>query len=94
VFYPYPGTELFHMCRDRGYLPADYYERCANHRESILTFPSMSKQDIDEYYQRFTDVRKRDQIAKLRKHSVEHNQDLSSYEAGLAEQIEKSAHQG
>ncbi len=91
VFYPYPGTPLFHECKDRGYLPDDYYERPANHRHSILTFPSLSSDDIDEFYARFTEVRKREHLSKLRKHAELHQQDFSQHEALLLEQIETSA---
>jgi radical SAM superfamily enzyme YgiQ (UPF0313 family) len=59
VFYPYPGTRLFQLCVDQGYLPADYLERPANHRESILTLPDLSRDDIAEYYDRFTELRRR-----------------------------------
>jgi radical SAM superfamily enzyme YgiQ (UPF0313 family) len=59
VFYPYPGTRLFNVCVDNGYLPADYLERPANHRESILNLPDLSRDDIGQYYDRFTDLRRR-----------------------------------
>jgi radical SAM superfamily enzyme YgiQ (UPF0313 family) len=59
VFYPYPGTHLFRVCRDEGYLPPDYLERPANHRQSILTLPDLGQADIAEYYDRFTDLRRR-----------------------------------
>ncbi len=59
VFYPYPGTQLFRVCMERGYLPADYLERPANHRESILDLPDLTRDDIGEYYDRFTALRRR-----------------------------------
>ncbi len=59
VFYPYPGTRLFNVCVDNGYLPSDYLERPANHRESILNLPDLSRDDIGQYYDRFTDLRRR-----------------------------------
>jgi anaerobic magnesium-protoporphyrin IX monomethyl ester cyclase len=59
VFYPYPGTALFHLCREKGYLPEDYLERAANHRESILALPGLTQDDIGEFYDRFTDLRRR-----------------------------------
>jgi radical SAM superfamily enzyme YgiQ (UPF0313 family) len=59
VFYPYPGTHLFELCLERGYLPADYLERPANHRESILRLPDLSADDIAESYERFTALRQR-----------------------------------
>jgi radical SAM superfamily enzyme YgiQ (UPF0313 family) len=59
VFYPYPGTHLFDECLSRGYLPPDYLERPANHRESILQLPDLGHDDIAEYYDRFTALRQR-----------------------------------
>ncbi len=57
VFYPYPGTHLFRHCRDKGYLTDEALEREANHRESVLDLPTISKGDIAEYYDRFTVLR-------------------------------------
>lgn len=59
VFYPYPGTQLFHECMQKGYLPQDYLERPANHRESILDLPGLTQQDVGEFYDKFTDLRRR-----------------------------------
>jgi radical SAM superfamily enzyme YgiQ (UPF0313 family) len=59
VFYPYPGTRLFHQCMERGYLPSNYSELPANHRESILDFPTLTREQISEYYDRFTALRAR-----------------------------------
>ena len=59
VFYPYPGTQLFRVCRENGYLPVDYLERPANHRETILDLPTLTKADIAEFYDRFTSLRER-----------------------------------
>jgi radical SAM superfamily enzyme YgiQ (UPF0313 family) len=64
VFYPYPGTHLFDECLARGYLPADYLERPANHRASILTLPDLSPDDISEFYDRFTALRQRLHVAR------------------------------
>jgi radical SAM superfamily enzyme YgiQ (UPF0313 family) len=64
VFYPYPGTHLFEECLERGYLPPDYLERPANHRESILTMPDLTQPDIGEYYDRFTALRQRLHVAR------------------------------
>ena len=57
VFYPYPGTPLFHHCRQHGYLPENYLDLPANHRESILDLPDISKEDIAEMYDRWTAIR-------------------------------------
>lgn len=70
VFYPYPGTQLFAVCRDKGYLPEDYLEREANHRESILTLPTLTNDDIGEFYDAFTDLRRR--MYKKRQANLEH----------------------
>lgn len=58
VFYPYPGTQLFELCRDRGYLPEDYLDLPANHRQSILRLPELSQADIGEVYDGFTALRR------------------------------------
>ena len=59
VFYPYPGTALFRVCLEEGYLPADHSEREANHRESILRLPDLTQEDIGECYDAFTALRER-----------------------------------
>ena len=51
VFYPYPGTELFQLCLANGYLPPDYLELPANHRQSILRLPNVTADDIADVYQ-------------------------------------------
>ena len=53
----YPGTALFGLCRDQGYLPDDYLDRPANHRETIPTLPGLTQADIAEFYDRWTDIR-------------------------------------
>jgi anaerobic magnesium-protoporphyrin IX monomethyl ester cyclase len=57
VFYPYPGTHLFHLCKEKGYLPNDYLDRPANHRETILNLPDLTQEDIGAFYDRFTELR-------------------------------------
>ena len=57
VFYPYPGTELFQVCKSKGYLPEDYLTRPANHRQSILNLPNVTPQDIDEVFEQWTQIR-------------------------------------
>lgn len=57
VFYPYPGTKLFRVCQEQGYLPEDYLERPANHRETILDLPGVSKRDVAALYETWTQVR-------------------------------------
>jgi anaerobic magnesium-protoporphyrin IX monomethyl ester cyclase len=58
VFYPYPGTHLFQVCRERGYLPDNYLDLPANHRQSILDLPDLSKDEIARCYDAFTALRR------------------------------------
>jgi radical SAM superfamily enzyme YgiQ (UPF0313 family) len=88
VFYPYPGTELFRECLEKGYLPEDYLDRPADHRASILRLPDLTPEDIAHYYDRFTAIRTRDAIARQgRKLAPEQ-------EADLAEQMQRFASTG
>jgi radical SAM superfamily enzyme YgiQ (UPF0313 family) len=64
VFYPYPGTPLYKTCRDLGVLPEDLEELPANHRESVLRLKELSKDDIAEFYDRFTAVREESYLAR------------------------------
>ena len=59
VFYPYPGTQLFRECREKGYLPDDFLQLPANHRTSVLRLPGLTQADIDAAYQGFTRLRER-----------------------------------
>jgi anaerobic magnesium-protoporphyrin IX monomethyl ester cyclase len=65
VFYPYPGTQLFHTCQEKGYLPAGYEHLPANHRASILNLPTLTNDDIGEYYDKFTALRRRLYVERL-----------------------------
>ena len=65
VFYPYPGTHLFQVCRTEGYLPEDYLDLEANHRQSILRLPGLSPDDIREAYDQLTTLRERRYRARL-----------------------------
>jgi radical SAM superfamily enzyme YgiQ (UPF0313 family) len=62
VFYPFPGTALFKLCLDKGYLPEDYLELPANHRKSILNLPDLTQGDIAEYYEKFTAAREKNYL--------------------------------
>jgi anaerobic magnesium-protoporphyrin IX monomethyl ester cyclase len=57
VFYPYPGTNLFNLCQEKGFLPENWLELPANNRQSILDLPDLTKKDIESYYNKFTEVR-------------------------------------
>ena len=65
VFYPYPGTSLFKLCADKGYLPENLYEFPAHHHASVLKLPDLSGEEIEHYYDRFTDLRIRDRLGNL-----------------------------
>jgi len=67
VFYPYPGTELFSLCKEKQYLPENYYDLPANHHQSILHMPGLSQQNITDYYDKFTALR----ICEHTKHGKE-----------------------
>jgi radical SAM superfamily enzyme YgiQ (UPF0313 family) len=75
VFYPYPGTQLFRVCQDEGYLPDDHLALPANHRESILRLPHISQADIGEFYDEFTALRERLYRARLDPASSQESQD-------------------
>jgi len=48
---------LFQLCREKGYLPDDYLERPANHRQSILNLPDVTQADIAGVYRQWTELR-------------------------------------
>lgn len=64
VFYPYPGTSLFNVCRERGFLPENYLDLPANNRESILQLPGLTSDDIKNYYNVFTNVREKNYMRR------------------------------
>ena len=59
VFYPYPGTDLFHVAKAGGYLPDDWMLRPANNRRSILDLRDLSHDDIQQAYDAFTAYQQR-----------------------------------
>ncbi|MEN6321578.1 MAG: radical SAM protein [Syntrophaceae bacterium] len=64
VFYPYPGTDLFEICRERGHLPENYLELPANNRQSILKLPDLTKDEIDHYYNVFSELREKNYLQR------------------------------
>ena len=54
VFYPYPGTPMYHYCKSNGLLPANFDTLPANHRQSVLIHDTLSHEDIEHYYERLT----------------------------------------
>mgnify|MGYP006276081665 FL=1 len=65
VFYPFPGTQLFEVCRQRGYLPHDWLERPARHDASILDLPDLTKEEIAETFARWEAVQARDRADRM-----------------------------
>lgn len=64
IFYPYPGTHLFDLCRNEGYLPENWLDMPANNRQSVLNLPDLTKDDIELYYERFSIIRERTYMNK------------------------------
>ena len=64
VFYPYPGTSLFHVCRQKGFLSDNYLEIRADNRHSVLNMPALTKHDIDYFYETFAALRKRELLKR------------------------------
>ena len=77
VFYPYPGTQLFRLCREKGFLPDNWLELPANNRQSILDLPDLTKEDIEHYYNKFTEVRNRNY--------------MNRYASGLSDEVKAQA---
>lgn len=50
VFYPYPGTELYDLCKKKGYLRNKQEKNFIEGRDTILKMPQFSRNDI-LYYQ-------------------------------------------
>lgn len=57
VFYPFPGTQLFQVCKQRGYLPENWLELPARMDTSILDLPDLSRDDIASTYAEWTRIR-------------------------------------
>jgi len=55
VFYPYPNTELWNVCRENGFLTQDhvysYFED-----ESILQQPTISREEVRQFYRKFVNL--------------------------------------
>ncbi|MFQ5873659.1 MAG: B12-binding domain-containing radical SAM protein [Dehalococcoidia bacterium] len=55
VFYPYPGTDLYRMCEERGYLTGD--QKYGYFGEgTVLRLPTLSEQQIRHYYRRYHEI--------------------------------------
>ena len=88
IFYPYPGTPLYHYCEENDLLPEDFFEKPANHRRSILKLKSLRPEDIEHYYQKFTQIREQTYLKR-------YGQYLSSSQKDeLTDIMEDSAQKG
>lgn len=65
VFYPFPGTHLFEVCRQRGYLPEGWAEQPARHDRSILDLPELSRDDIAAAFAEWTRIRESATLARM-----------------------------
>ena len=88
VFYPYPGTALYHQCEECGYLPPGFDELPANHRHSVLNLPDLSADDVERYYDMFTAKRERDHLQRLQGTGTE------SQHQSFVDAVEQSAELG
>jgi radical SAM superfamily enzyme YgiQ (UPF0313 family) len=78
VFHPYPGTQLFELCQERGYLPDDWLARPADNRRSILTLPGLGQDDIEAYYTRFTEAREQAYLRRYGRAFTEADKEIVS----------------
>jgi hypothetical protein len=69
-------------------LPKNYYDLPANNRSTILSLPDLTREDIDEYYKMFTELRIRDRTKVLPK-------DIDPiYRSKIIEDVENCASRG
>jgi len=55
VYYPYPGTKLYSYCLSKGYLNTNSNQiNVLERKDTILTMPEFSRQDILYYYNNFS----------------------------------------
>jgi anaerobic magnesium-protoporphyrin IX monomethyl ester cyclase len=50
IFYPYPGTDLYHMCESQGLLPADHLASGMERVKADLDLPQFSQAQIQKAY--------------------------------------------
>jgi hypothetical protein len=66
------------MCREKGFLPENWLELPANNRQSILNLPDLTKEDIEHYYNTFTEVRKQAYMSRYGSALSEEHKALAS----------------
>jgi len=50
IFYPYPGTELYDLCKKMGILQKNQYIKMEERRQATLNLPEFSKKQIQNSY--------------------------------------------
>jgi len=55
VYYPYPNTELWEICKKSGFLTKEHLTSYAK-EESILNLPTLTRKEIKKYYAKFSVV--------------------------------------
>lgn len=55
IFYPYPGTELYELCKREGLL-TDRCKKSYFDRGSTLNLPTLTEEQIDEYYMKLKEL--------------------------------------
>jgi len=53
---PYPGTEFYKWCDSNGYLVTKDFSRYDGNKESVVSYPDLSKKDIDEMFKKSLDL--------------------------------------
>lgn len=49
---PYPGTEFYKWCESNGYLVTKDFSRFDGNKEAVVSYPDLSKKDIDEMFKK------------------------------------------
>lgn len=59
AFHPYPGTALHAVCRERGLLPPDFFDRPADNAEPALDLPEFPAAAVRQVHAKFAALRGR-----------------------------------
>ena len=62
---------MYKYCLEHELLPDNHLDIEANHRESILIHDTLKAEDIEEYYQKFTQIRTDSYLKKYGMHLTE-----------------------
>jgi len=54
---PYPGTEFYNMCREKGWIASDNFLDETGHQKCVINYPNLSNSEIfnsvEEFYNKF-----------------------------------------